>query len=237
MGAGKWSYALPEHVDLVRERWKPVNRFERELEQLSLEAQREELWQGLGPLPVGYYRKQLEEAGLLDTGKAVSAVAARSWVGAFMKRSRSCQGLLNEDSSLSWVELLLRDRPGTPFPPMKHLVVLAAIKCSAGLNSPTLSHRPTGMKQLDRSLEDQEAAGQLAACLEHAKRDSIPVQINQLLKSIGLWGAYRHSRSRFPEVSKVIEINRTFLEDCRCHFSRIAKRNTSGQSLQVRTGL
>lgn len=226
-GTRYWSYALPEDTPLPAQRRPAMSGFEREIQRLTTLTQAEEFAYALGPLPTGLYRKSLEQVGLLERGKAMRANGLRQWVGDVLRRAPTCHHLLADDPQLTWVELLLRDRPGSTSPAVKHLVVLAAIACTARPDSPTLNHKPTGMRRRDTLQRDRECAQELADQFKQARRDGVPLQLPAALGAMKLWSAYRHDRSRFPNVAKVIAVNRDHLEWTRLHFSRLARQGRS----------
>lgn len=226
-GSRFWSYALPQDVLSHVKRRPAMSAFERELERLAVLTQAEDFAYALGPLPIGLYRRSLERVGLLEQGKAIRADGVRQWIGDLLQSAPSCRHLLDDDPQITWVERLLRDRPGSPSPAIKHLVVLAAIACTSRPDRPTLNHRPSGMRRRDSFQRDRECAQELADRFKQARRDELPLRLPAVLGAMKLWSAYRHDRSHFPAVAKVIADNRDHLEWTRLHFSRLAKQGGS----------
>lgn len=209
-GPRRWSYELPDGVP-SRLKSQPSAKFERELNRLALSTQSKELWSALGPMSNRFYRAQLERAGLVSPGTPVNAASARQWVAGQIKRVTCLAELLREDPALTWAELILRDRPNAPFPAIKHLVIQAAIASTLRPALPTLNHKSTGNRQRDTGQFDSEKAKELDARIFALLKGNERFTLREALESVGAWGKYRHSRTRYPLVRKVIERHRPAL--------------------------
>ncbi len=225
-GTKHWTYALPHDVVQAtgRQRIRSLSAFERELDSLTMQTQAEELAYALGPLPIGLYRRMLEKVGLLGPGKAMKSDAANAWIGRLLRNAPSCAHLLAEDPELTWVERLLRDRPASPSPAAKHLVLLAAVACTPKPDRPLLNHKPSGIRKRDVSQRDQDCAVELARQFKEARSAKTPLRLYEALGRMKVWSGFRHERSRFPELGKVVTNNRDHLEWSRIQLSRLAKQ-------------
>lgn len=202
-GPHRWSYALPDGVVSTPKRRLPTP-FERELNRLALTTQSNDLWSALGPMSNRFYRSQLESAGLVSPGTPVSAAAARQWVAGHIKCVSSLSELLREDPAITWVDLILRDRPNTPFPAVKHLVIQAVIASTRRPALPTLNHKSTGNRGKDTSQFDTEKAKELDARIRVLLQGNERFTLKGALESIGAWGTFRHARWKYPLVRRVI---------------------------------
>lgn len=209
-GPRRWCYELPDGV-LSRLKSQPLSKFERELNRLALTTQSKELWSALGPMSKRFYRVQLECAGLVSQGTPVSAASARQWVAGHMKRVPSLSELLQEDPTLTWVDLILRDRPNAPFPAIKHLVIQAAITSTLRPALPILDYKSTGNRRRDTRQFDSEKAQELDSRIRVLLQGSERFTLREALESVGAWGKYRHARRKYPSVGKVIERHRPAL--------------------------
>ena len=209
-GPRRWSYELPDGV-VSRLKSQPSTKFEREVNRLALTTQSKELWSALGPMSNRFYRAQLECAGLVSPGTPVSAASARRWVAGHMKSVPSLSELLREDPALSWVDLILRDRPNAPFPAIKHLVIQAAIASTLRPALPNLNHKSMGNRQKDTGQFDSEKAKELDAQIRVLLQGRERFTLREALESVGAWVKYRHARKRYPLVGKVIERHRPAL--------------------------
>ena len=209
-GPRRWSYELPDGV-VSRLKGQPSTKFEREVNRLALTTQSKELWNSLGPMSNRFYRAQLEFAGLVSPGPPVSAASARRWVAGHMKSAPSLSELLREDPALSWVDLILRDRPNAPFPAIKHLVIQAAVASTLRPALPILDYKSTGNRRRDTSQFDWEKAQELEARMRALLQGNERFTLREALESVGAWGKYRYARKRYPLVGKVIERQRPAL--------------------------
>ena len=209
-GPRRWSYELPDGV-VSRLKGQPSTKFEREVNRLALTTQSKELWNSLGPMSNRFYRAQLEFAGLVSPGTPVSAASARRWVAGHMKSAPSLSELLREDPALSWVDLILRDRPNAPFPAIKHLVIQAAVASTLRPALPILDYKSTGNRRRDTSQFDSEKAQELEARIRALLQGNERFTLREALESVGAWGKYRYARKRYPLVGKVIERQRPAL--------------------------
>jgi TniQ len=209
-GPRRWSYELPDGV-VSRVKTRPSTNFERELNRLALSTQFNSLWSALGPMSKRFYRSQLEFSGLVSPGTPVSAASARQWVAGQIKRVTCLAELLREDPALTWVELILRDRPNAPFPAIKHLVIQAATASTLRPPQPILDYKSTGNRRKDISQFDSEKSKELDARIRALLKGNERFTLREALESIGAWGKYRHARKRHPLVEKVIERHRPAL--------------------------
>jgi hypothetical protein len=211
-GSGKncWSYLLPGEVDSILPR-HPRSSFELELNRIALATQCGDLWSALGPLPHWYYRRSLEQAGLIDPNRQISAPAAKKWVGDLLRTAPSCASLLTNDPKLTWVEGLLRHQDRFPFPSFKHLAVHAALSCGLIPSGGLLNHKSTGMTPRDVGELDAETAARLDLRLRQLVAEGARFTLKSLLEELGVWSKFRHTRTRFPKVKTVIERHRRAL--------------------------
>lgn len=209
-GAHRWSYELPDGVDSVLPKSRSTN-FNAELNRIALAMQAEELWSALGPLSSSFYRRLLVRAGLVSHDRQVSAAAARKWILDLMVGLATDSGLARGDPALTWVDRILRDRPGSPFPACQHLVIQAAIASTPRPVRPFLDHKSTGYRGKDVSALDAAKAEQLDAQLRLRLGTQKRFTLKEVLEALGIWGGFRHARAKYPAVSMVIERHRPAL--------------------------
>lgn len=209
-GTNRWSYLLPGEGESTLQK-RPRTAFELRLHQLALAVQADEFWPALGPLSAGHYRRGLESAGLLAPNRQVSSPAAMEWIRDLVTRTPTCQGLVQADSKMSWVGLLLRHQDQFPFPAFKHLVIQAAMTCAPRSDEPILNHKPKGMSQRDLSDVDAVKAHELDAQIRKLVQSGTRFTLQSLLENLGIGNSFRHKRSRFPRIQKVIELHRRAL--------------------------
>jgi hypothetical protein len=205
--SNRWSYALPDEVksEIIG---RQASRFDKELNRLAVATQAGEVWSALGPLPRQFYRNQLRRAGLLSECRDVCTSAAREWIAGHLKSLAGSSGLLQADPTLSWVDLILRERPGIPFPASKHLIVQAAIEITPPPTCPTLDHKSKGYQGKDTREIDLSAAMQLDARLEARLNTDERFTLRSELEALGLWHGFRHNRRKYPATASVLARHR-----------------------------
>lgn len=201
-GAGRWSYQMPDEVDS-----KPLGSrttvFDIELNKLVLSTQSGQAPGAVAPLPAGFYREELVRAGLVSEDRQVNASSARHWIGKNLKGVAGAGGLLQFDPTLSWVDLILRERPGIPFPSCKHLIIQAALASTPRPESPILDHISTGFRGRPLGDLDVVKAKELDARIRARLKSPEKFTLQQELEGVGIWGAFRHNRLKYPAVARV----------------------------------
>jgi len=207
-GRGRWSYQLPEEVDSAPLSKRPAP-FDIELNRLALNTQAGDNFHALGPVPERFYRQQLERAGLVSADRQVNACLARDWIAGHLRGLGGSAGLLQVDPTLSWVDLILRERPGIPFPACKHLIIQAALASTPRPTSPYLDHKSTGYRGKDVQALDLRSADRLDARLRSRLDTGDRFTLREELVAVGVWQGFRHNRLKYPAVTKVVEQHRT----------------------------
>lgn len=206
-GVHRWSYQLPDEVESEQRRTRRT-KFEDELNRLALATQAENLWSALSPMSDRFYRIRLELAGLVSPNCKVNAMAARQWIAGHVAGVSSVHHLLREDTELTWVDLILRNRPCAPFPAFKHLVIQAAIASTPQPALPTLNHKPSGNRARDLIEIDLAKAKELDTQIRLLLETKERFTLQGVLTAIGTWDSFRHARERYPAVRRVIELHR-----------------------------
>lgn len=150
----------------------------------------------------------MEKVGLLSTGLQMDARSARAWVSEHFKGIAGQSAILKTDASLSWVELILRERPAIPFPAIRHLVIQAALASTSKPNAPTLDHKPTGRPCKSVSALDFSTAKALDQRIRTRLRTSARFTLQEEMEALQMWARFRHERWKYPEICKVIERHR-----------------------------
>lgn len=210
-GAGRWSYQMPDEVDS-----KPLGTrttvFDIELNKLVLSTQAGQGLGSVGPLPAGFYRQELVRAGLVSEVRQVNSSSARHWIRRNLKGLAGAGGLLQFDPNLSWVDLILRERPGIPFPSCKHLIIQAALASTQRPESPILDHISTGNRGKDVRNLDVEKAAELDALLRMRLLSPQRFTLQSEMESLGIWNRFRHDRKRYPALAKVVARHRAAMQ-------------------------
>ncbi|QHE87141.1 hypothetical protein [Hydrogenophaga sp. BPS33] len=144
----------------------------------------------------------------MSEDRQVNAGAAREWIAGHLKGMAGSNGLLQVDPTLSWVDLILRERPGIPFPACKHLIIQAALATTPRPNSPSLDHKSTGYSGKDVRELDLSKAKELDAQLQQRLAVEERFSLQTELQALGVWHGFRHNRAKYPAISRVIERHR-----------------------------
>ncbi|MDR7093952.1 TniQ family protein [Hydrogenophaga laconesensis] len=210
-GRGRWSYQLPEVVDSTLPAARP-GRFDLELNRLALGIQAGEVQLASDALPLRFYRCALERAGLVAEDRQVNASAARAWVAGHLQGLAGSSGLLRCDPSLAWVDLILRDRPGVPFAACKHLIIQAALASTERPAAATLNHKSTGFRGRPLGDLDVVKAAELDARIRMRLKSPARFTLQEEMEALGVWSAFRHSRHKYPALSKVVARHRAAMQ-------------------------
>lgn len=127
------------------------------------------------------------------------------------KGAAGAGGLLQVDPSLSWVDLILRDRPGIPFPACKHLIIQAAISSTQRPDIPLLNHRSSGYRGKDVREIDVRKSQELDARIKERLAGGRRFTLKEELETLGVWNGYRHNRAKYPAITAVIVRHRAAL--------------------------
>lgn len=210
-GRSRWSYQLPEMVASTLPTTRP-SRFDLELNRLALAVQAGDMPHASDALPSRFYRNALERAGLVAEDRQVNASAARAWIAGHLNGLAGADGLSRCDPSLAWVDLILRDRPGTPFPSCKHLIIQAALATTARQDSPLLNYKSTGYRGRPLGDLDVVKAAELDERIRTRLRSTVRFTLKDEMEAIGIWSQFRHRRTRFPEVTRVVAQHRDAMQ-------------------------
>lgn len=206
-GASRWSYLLPDEVGSMPQRRRAA-KFDVELNKLACCTQAGQGRGALGPLPAGFYRAELVRAGLVSRDRQVNAGLARDWIAGHLGGQAGCAGLLQVDPTLSWVDLILRERPGSPFPACKHLIIQAALASTPSPNSPILNHKSKGYSGKEVRELDASKALILDAQIRLRLKAGTRFTLQGELEALGVWHGFRHNRPKYPSIARVIERHR-----------------------------
>lgn len=206
-GASRWSYQLPDEVHSAPQRGRTIA-FDVELNRLAICTQAGAGRGSLAPLAADYYREALIRAGLVSVDRQVNAGRARDWIAGNLGGLAGCGGLLQVDPTLAWVDLILRERPGIPFPSCKHLIIQAALASTPRPELPILDHISTGFRGRPLGDLDVVKAKELDARIRTRLKNPEKFTLQQELEGVGIWGAFRHNRLKYPAVTRVVAEHR-----------------------------
>jgi hypothetical protein len=143
------------------------------------------------------------EAGLLSSTRDVSATMLAQWAKAKLGTT-GLQALAPEERDLDWLQFLFR--PGTQFsfPPLKHLLLATALQAKEGSAKWTLDYVSSGPSQRDTSSLDQASALKVREMTRLSIERRQRLGVTDCLQQLGLWGTYRHDRSRWPQLRAAV---------------------------------
>ena len=195
-----WNYELPQEVVGVSER-PPLA-----ADVLLDLARRSQLFldpkathrQGWG----SRYVRAAKSKGYVDSrGPISSLVLARdllAFYGASLLKESDCD--YTPQDRRPWPVLMMRDRPGIPFSPVKHVLLQTFLDhCPPGPkpDSPRQpGRRPRDYSEVDESCARQ--AQQAATALDGR------ITVKELISRAGCWETFRHKRTCFPKTSAIV---------------------------------
>lgn len=147
-----------------------------------------------------YRTLALAKGFVMVSGEVASAQLARNLqetYGADYLASLRCPVA---EPSRSWPALMVRERIGVPFAPVKHVLMQTFLD---GINEgkKALAYRPPGKVPRDANSLDEQLAKRVRKAVIRANLRNVQTTITQLMKDTGHWSAFRHDRSKFPQTT------------------------------------
>lgn len=171
----------------------------------------------------GKYCRAAKSKGYVDQKGQVSGLAMahdlHAFYGSSLLEEAHCGYALQDGRS--WPVLMVREQPGIPFSPVKHILLQTFLdKCPVGQKA--RSPRPPGRRPNNFSDIDDQISQQVreAACVIQGY-----ATVKELLTQVGGWELYRHRRQSLP---KTVAVLREFKSSGRWrgHLSRAANLGT-----------
>lgn len=159
-----------------------------------------------GPTSAEHYRTIAHEHGWLQEGSQVSGLnlnrlLAQTFGDVFLDR----WGVKPERKESSWPSLMLRDRCGVPFVPLKHMLLDIALRSPRNESSLQLNHQPSGpsarrASELD-ALASRSARAVLKALLASGETG---VSTESFLRRAGCFRAYQERFRELPRLRAAV---------------------------------
>lgn len=147
-----------------------------------------------------YRTLALAKGFVMVTGEVASAQLAMNLQVTYGDEYLAGLGCSVTEPSRSWPALMVRERIGVPFAPVKHVLMEAFLdSCDAGQKS--LAYRPPGKVPRDPSSLDEQLAKRVRKAVTRANLRNLQTTITQLMKDTGHWSAFRHDRNKFPQTN------------------------------------
>lgn len=150
---------------------------------------------------LSHYRTlALAKGFVMVTGEVASGQLATDLQATYSEDYLASLGCPVAEPSRSWPALMVRERIGVPFAPVKHVLMQAFLdSCAAGQK--TLTYRPPGKVPRDANSLDDQLAKRVRRAVIRANLQNVQTTITQLMKDTGHWSAFRHDRSKFPQTT------------------------------------
>ncbi len=159
-----------------------------------------------GPTSAEHYRAIAREHGWLQEGSQVSGLnlnrlLAQTFGDIFLDR----WGVKPEQKESSWPSLMLRDRCGVPFVPLKHMLLDIALRSPRNESSLHLNHQPSGPSARRASELDAVASRSARAVLKALLASGeTGVTTEAFLRQAGYFRAYRERFRELPRLRAVV---------------------------------
>jgi hypothetical protein len=201
-GSGTWSYLFPHEVEVSERCIVRPNPFVYKVAESSLV-----LLTRVGdaaPWCQEDYRAQVFETGLAVVGRQLNEASVVRLVKQHAGAWLEALGFRSGDLRLLWPALMLRGCPGTPFVPLKHVVLKVVLESATGSTPGVLNHVPTGPSAADKSPKDALWACRLRRITKEAVKRGRSLKVRDALIRVGGWNSFRHRRAEFPQVAKAV---------------------------------
>lgn len=152
-----------------------------------------------------HYRHALIRKGLLSSDRQIDSEALVRWGAKVIGRSSALTALDKQDQGLAWMTLMVRPNTGAPSIAFKHLLFSAALAVASSCDRPLLDHIPSGPSGAPPDALDTMYARLVRRVVDIAARSGERIRVCDALKEAGCWSAYRHNRTKFPRVGRVVQ--------------------------------
>lgn len=154
------------------------------------------------------YRFQLRAKGLPLQGVGLaSLVFAIAFETVFGKTFLQQVGLAFNPKNRPWPTLMLRERTSIPFVTPKHVLIRTYISLFDFFELPLTEdalYLPPGRAPQDYKALDEDYVVKIQKVIDRAKKESVRVEVTQMLKELGIWTTYRHSRDKLPKTKSLL---------------------------------
>lgn len=205
-GDKTWSDFLPHEASGKRV-VAAVTAFDRELARRSMAALCRTPTSQSGR-PSDWYRRALVEQGLLSPQRQVSEQRLVAWAKDRIGRDPQIFGFTSREAKLRWLILMVRESVQVPFVPLKHLVFEAALAVDHDNDTPVLDHVPSGPSAASTKEADRSYARRLINLTSEYAARGKAIKVEQALKQIKAWQAFRHSRNNYPKLQAAVLAHR-----------------------------
>ena len=159
-----------------------------------------------GAVSAATYRSAAMATGWLREGAQVSSEGLNELLDEVFGQSYLTRWLNpRSDRVHGWPALMLRDRTGVPFIPLKHILLGIAFRTRRTYGEATLSHRSSGPSARKACPLDAACSRSARTVLQRLRASgAINVTTESFLREAGCWQTYRHRLAELPRLRAVV---------------------------------
>ncbi len=203
-GPNVWDLRLPDELSGTRMLHRPLSPFDREMTTRSVTLLGRDRETQLKHDP-DWYRAELIARGLLTQSRQVSAERLTQWARGLAGVSRLRYGLLDRQTDLRWLALMVRPNSSHPVIPLKHLMFETALALNGQAAAPVLDHVPPGPSGRPADALDRQYAAAVRKVVDGYVKRGEKVRIEDALTVAGCWSAFRHAQSALPRTVREVK--------------------------------